>query len=134
MENKEIMGVLSCMAYGYQVKVLINDVDVGIEGGKSENRRFFNVGHPLEKETPPEKQARIFILKPGKNSIVIEFIKTGDENDNLSITFDIEGYPSSLLSFTSKNLRSGKIEKTFYLTDSIPADFQSITITDENAA
>jgi hypothetical protein len=133
MENKEIMGVLSCMAYGYQVKVSINGVDVGIEGGKSENRRFFNVGHPMMGEAPPEKRASIFVLKPGENSISIEFTKTGDENDNLSITLDVEGYPSSVLSVTSRNLPSKKIEKTFNLTDTVPADFQSITITDESA-
>lgn len=31
--NKEIMGAIDVMAYGYNVKIFINGIDIGIRGG-----------------------------------------------------------------------------------------------------
>lgn len=41
-------AALSCMGYGYEVKVRINGTDLGLGGGKSESRRLLSPSDPMQ--------------------------------------------------------------------------------------
>ena len=106
----ELMTALSVMGYGYKVKVTVNGADVGIEGGKSENRRLFNKGHEMAAKASVSARARNFVLVPGKNDVAIEYTKIDPKgNDELEITLQAEGYPQPLLRVVNKTKASDKI-------------------------
>src|SRR5688572_16338175 len=93
----ELNAVLSVMGYGHKVKVLVNGVDVGITGGKSQSMRLFNKGHPWSAKASPEMRARNFVLVAGENELIVEFTREPKSNDRLTVTLDAEGYPGPLV-------------------------------------
>lgn len=101
--EKEINASISCMGYGYQVKILVNGVDIGVKGGMSESKRLFNTDHPMRKEATPEMQEHLFVLKPGENKLHIEAKKTGGETDNLSVDLYVGGGLDPFLTFKSSD-------------------------------
>ncbi len=70
--SKDIMAAISVMAYGYHVNVLINEIDVGIKGGKSESLRLFSKEHSMLSDLP-ENMKKLACLQPGDNEIKIEY-------------------------------------------------------------
>ena len=127
----ELMAALSVMGYGYKVRILVNGADVGIEGGKSENRRLFNKGHEMAAQATPAIRAKNFLLVPGANEVAIEFQKTDPKStDPLEITLQAQGYPQPLLSLVNKAQASGKHVVKVTLAPKPPADFKPVVIGD----
>lgn len=125
----EYMAVLAVMGYGYTVKVSVNGADVGIKGGKSENRRLFNTDHEMAVQAPPAIRAKNFVLKPGENRIAVEYVKV-DQNssDTLEVKLELEGYPASVFLLQSRNKASGKIDQPFVVQLPAPKNFKTIVI------
>lgn len=95
----EINASISSMGYGYQVKVLINGIDIGVKGRQSESKRLFNMDHPMRSQATPEMQAQLFVLKPGENTIHIEFQKTGTPEDQLTLEIYLGDTPAPAVLF-----------------------------------
>lgn len=127
----ELMAGLSVMGYGYKVKVSVNGADVGIEGGKSENRRLFNKGHEMAAQATPAIRAKNFVLVSGANEVAIEFQKIDPKStDTLEVTLQAQGYPQPLLQLINKAQASGKHVVKVALAPKPPADFKSILLGD----
>jgi len=126
----ELNAVLSVMGYGHKVKVLVNGVDVGITGGKSQSMRLFNKGHPWSAKASPEVRARNFVLVPGENELIVEFTREPKSNDRLTVTLDAEGYPGPLLDITNTGKGSDRHVVKMRIEPKPPAGFKPIVITD----
>ena len=126
----ELNAVLSVMGYGHTVKVLVNGVDVGITGGKSQSLRLFNKDHPWSAKASPQMRARNFVLVPGVNEVVIEFTREPKSNDRLTITLEAESYPGPLLDFTNTGRGSDRRVVKVQIEPKPPAGFKPIVITD----
>jgi len=111
---KEITARIQCMGYGYQVKVLINGVDIGVKGGQSEGKGLFGRDHPMKSEATPDMQARLFVLKPGENAVHLEFKKTGGETDKLTFELFTDDPLEPSVTFSSTD-PAGTFDKTFIL-------------------
>ena len=70
--GKDLAGAIEVMAYGYNVVVLINGVDIGIKGGKSESKRLFGTDHSMVSELP-EEMKNLACLKVGANEIRVDY-------------------------------------------------------------
>ena len=127
----ELNAVLSVMGYGHAVKVLVNGVDVGITGGKSQSMRLFNKGHPWSAKASPEMRVRNFVLVPGVNEFAIEFTREAKSNDRLTITVEAEGYAGPLLDLTSVSTASGKHVVKLQIEPKAPPGFKPVVITDK---
>ena len=127
----ELMAVLSVMGYGYKVKLTINGVDPGIEGGKSEGRRLFNKGSEMANKASPQIRARNFILNQGANEIAIEYVKIDPKsNDELEIKIEAEGYPQPLFRLTSRSKASDKVSAKLMLAPKAPVDFKPVVFSE----
>jgi hypothetical protein len=102
------------MGYGFQVKALINGLDIGMKGGQSESKRFMGVDHPMKQEAAPEMAAKYFILKPGENTLHLEFTKVGVPTDKLSLDITKGEETEPFVKFESTDA-SGVVDKTFTL-------------------
>lgn len=128
----ETMTALSCFCYGYKIKALVNGIDVGVTGGQSENRRLFAADSPMASQAPPEMRKKIFVLKKGENTISIEFAKQSDnKNDRMDISMEMDGYPAPLFFLQGRLKPSGKVEKSFVVSDVPSADFKPVFVTDQ---
>ena len=128
---EEVGAALQVMGYGYKVKVLVNGVDTGVQGGKSEGRRLFSKGHSMEAKAAPELRARHFILQRGANDIAIEYSKIDPKTDDrLEITLDAEGYPQPLLTLVNRTRPADKISVKIALEPKAPPSFKPVVIGD----
>ncbi len=128
--NQEIMAVLSCMGYGYKVKVLVNGADVGITGGKNENRRLFDKDNEMAAQAAPEIRKKNFMLVHGQNTVSIEFAREGaGKDDTLELSLEMENYPAPLFKMVTKK-PSGKVEKTITIQNTVPSGFKTVTVED----
>ena len=125
----ELMAALSVMGYGYKVKVTVNGADVGVEGGKSENRRLFNKDHEMAAQATPAIRARNFVLQPGANDIAIEYTKLDPKSaDTLEIGLAMQGYPLPVLSVVSKTKTADKLSLKVNLAAKPAQDFKPVAI------
>ena len=125
----EIMAALSVMGYGYKVKVTVNGADVGVEGGKSENRRLFNKGYEMAAQATPAIRAKNFVLVQGSNEIAIEYSKLNPKtSDSLEIGMQVQGYPQPVLTVVSRAKPADKLLLKVKLAAKAPADFKPILI------
>jgi len=127
----ELEAVLSVMGYGYKVKVLVNGVDTGVRGGKSESTRLFNKSHSMVAKASPDIRASHFLLKPGANEIAIEYSKTDPKaTDRLEITLEAEGYPQPLLQLVNRGKPSDKLNVKLQIEKAAPVGFKPVAISD----
>jgi hypothetical protein len=124
----ELNAVLSVMGYGHAVKVLVNGVDVGVTGGKSQSMRLFNKGHPWSAKASPQMRERNFVLVPGTNEFVIEFTREPRSNDRLTITLEAEGYPGPLLDVSNTGKGSDRHVVEVRIEPKPPKGFKPIVI------
>lgn len=125
----ELMAVLSVMSYGYKVKVTLNGVDIGIEGGKSEGRRLFNKGHEMAAKAAPTIRAKNFVLVSGANEFALEYVKIDPNSpERLEVTLEAEGYPQPLLHFVNTAKVSDKYVANVHLASKAPPDFKPLVI------
>jgi hypothetical protein len=62
--SEDLMAAIDVMAYGYEVSVSINGIDIGVRGGKSESKRLFGVNHSMVSQLP-EQMKNLVCLKSG---------------------------------------------------------------------
>ena len=110
----ELGATVSCMGYGYEVRVLINGTDIGVQGGKSESKRLFGAESELKKDAPADMRDRLFVLKPGENSLSVQCKKTGQEQDRLTFEMYVGEQVEPFISFVTSDA-SATFEKTFAL-------------------
>jgi len=123
--SPELMAALSVTGHGYKVKVTINGADVGVEGGKNENRRLFNKDHETAAKASPSIGARNFVLVPGSNEIAIEYAKNDPKgSDELEITLQAANYPQPLLRLVNKTKTADKVVVSVNIAEKPPADFK----------
>jgi hypothetical protein len=128
--NQEIMAVLSCMGHGYKVKVLLNGADIGIVGGKSENKRLFDKDNEIAAQATPDIRKKNFTLVNGQNTISVEFTREGTgQDDKLDLSIEMENYPAPLFKMVTK-MPCGKVEKTFMIQNAPSAGFKSVSVAD----
>ncbi len=85
--EKDLAGAIDVMAYGYNVAVLINGLDIGIRGGKSESKRLFGRDHSMVSKLP-EDMKNLACLKMGTNEIHVNY--QGLQNvDSTGLTVDL---------------------------------------------
>src|SRR3989344_1206651 len=95
--KKDISATLSCWGYGYDGKVIINGIDIGIKGGKSESKRLFLLDNPMISKATGDLK-KLFCLKAGKNKVHIECSKTSSsQSDKFEVSLEILEYPAPLL-------------------------------------
>jgi hypothetical protein len=128
--DNDLMAVLSCFGYGYNVSVVINGVPASIKGGKSESMRLFNQDNEMAKSASPEMK-KLFILKPGENQIQIEFKKEGGANDKLTLSLELEAYPAPVFLLYSAKKPAGKANSRVILQKGVPQNFKPVFISDE---
>jgi hypothetical protein len=121
-------AVLAVTGDGYAVRVLVNGVDVGVTGGKSQSMRLFNKGHPYAAKASPQVRARNFVLVPGENEFVIEFSRARNSKGRLSVTLAAKGYPKPLLDVTDTGRGSDRYVLKVRIEPKAPADFKPIVI------
>ncbi len=121
MEKKEpgVMASMSCMGYGYKVKVRVNGADVGVVGGKSESKRLLSPTHEMAAQMPPDMRKQFAVLKDGENRFEIEFRKTGGPNDRLTFEVFLED-PDPVFSVESSAKAAGKVDRTIDLAKPSP--------------
>lgn len=130
MESQEIMAALSCFGYGYKVKMVVNGTDIGIAGGKSENKRLFDKDNEMAAMAAPDIRKKNFPLVNGQNTIAVEFTKEStSKDDKLEITLEMENYPAPLFKMVTTK-PSGKVEKTVMMQNAVPAGFKTVAVED----
>ena len=85
--GKDLAGAIEVMAYGYNVVVLINGVDIGIRGGKSESKRLFGRDHSMVSKLP-EEMKNLACLKAGVNEIQVDYQRLQDV-DSTGMTVEL---------------------------------------------
>lgn len=132
--DTDIMATLSCNGYDYDVKIMVNGVDIGVKGGKSEGKRLMHKDSEMAKQAPPEKRKQFFMLESGENKIVVEFRKkTDDKYSHLDIAIEADNYPTPIVLLHTNSKASGRFEKTFFVKNEAPADFKPAFDTDAGA-
>ena len=127
----ELMAALSVSGYGYRVKVFVNGIDVGVDGGKSEGRRLFNKGNAMAAKASAAVRAKNFVLNAGVNEFVIEYAKTDPKGtDALEIKLEAEGYAQPLFKLTNRNKVSDKLSIKVTIANPAPKDFMPQVITE----
>jgi hypothetical protein len=86
--SEDLMAVIEVMAYGYEVAISINGVDIGVQGGKSESKRLFGANHSMVSQLP-EQMKNLACLKSGENELKIEYKRLKDE-DSTGLTVEIK--------------------------------------------
>lgn len=117
--GKELMGAIDVMAYGYKVAVLINGIDIGIKGGKSESKRLFGTDHSMASKLP-EEMKNLACLKDGINKIQVEYQRLQDvESTGLTIEirseekFGMDEYAFRFREDPDENDKPRKLSKSF---------------------
>ena len=77
--SEELMAVIDVMAYGYDVSVSINGLDIGIHGGKSESKRLLGEDDPMASRLPADMK-NLACLKSGENELEIVYKRLTDED------------------------------------------------------
>ena len=128
--KEEISATLSCFGYGYKGKVIVNGVDVGITGGKSESKRLFLQDSPMVSKASADLK-KLFCLKKGKNKLKVECSKTSKSpNDKFELSLEVSGYPAPLL-FVHTTSGSLKSEKELEVAEKAPASFKPMFVSDK---
>ncbi len=83
--SEELMAVINVMAYGYEVSVSVNGIDIGIHGGKSESKRLMGENDPNSSRLPPDMK-NLACLKSGENELeIVHRVLKAEESTGLTI-------------------------------------------------
>ena len=86
--SEDVMAAIDVMAYGYEVTVSINGIDIGVQGGKSESKRLFGANHSMVSELP-EQLKNLACLKSGENELKITYKRLKDV-DSTGLTVEVK--------------------------------------------
>ncbi len=76
--SEDLMAAIDVMAYGYEVAVSINGIDIGVKGGKSESKRLFGKNHSMASQLP-EQMKNLACLKSAENELKIVYKRLKEE-------------------------------------------------------
>jgi len=128
-DTNKINARINSFSYGYDLRIMVNDKDIGITGGGSSDHALFNSDSIMALISTPDVVDHNFVLNSGENRIVIEYKKNRDQDDVLRVK--LRAYnDDEVLSVEVKDKTEGKIEKTFMLETEKPADFRTITVSE----
>jgi hypothetical protein len=119
---------VSVTANGYELTVLINGKDTGIQGGGSTGLRLNYADSVMSLVTRPELRDQTFILQKGQNDIKVTYKKVGSSVNRLSLVLNAYDTNDEVLTIHAENKTEGAIEKTFTLDSKKPSDFKTITV------
>ena len=117
--EKDLIGAIEVMAYGYNVVVLINGVDIGIRGGKSESKRLFGRDHSMMSKLP-EDMKNLACLKKGGNEIRVDY-------QGLQ---DVDSPPSPLTVELRSEQQFGTDECLFHFREEPDENYESKSMTE----
>ena len=117
--EKDLVGAIDVMAYGYNVVVLINGVDIGIRGGKSESKRLFGRDHSMMSKLP-EDMKNLACLKKGGNEIRVDY-------QGLQ---DVDSPPSPLTVELRSEQQFGTDECLFHFREEPNENYESKSMTE----
>jgi len=86
--SEDLMAAIDAMAYGYEVKISINGIDIGVAGGKSESKRLFGKNHSMVSQLP-ENMKNLACLRTGENEMKIDYRRMQGE-DSTGLTIEIK--------------------------------------------
>ncbi len=69
---KDMMAAITILAKGYEVNIVINGIDIGVTGGKSESFKLFAETHSMV-PVLPEDMKQLVCIKKGQNTIAVKF-------------------------------------------------------------
>ncbi|MCD4744576.1 MAG: hypothetical protein K8R67_19100, partial [Desulfobacteraceae bacterium] len=116
--SKDLAGAIEVMAYGYNVVVLINGIDIGIKGGKSESKRLFGTDHSMVSELP-EDMKNLACLKMGANEIRVDYQEFQE----------VDSPPSPLTIELRSEQQFGTDEYLFHFREEPDENYESKSIT-----
>ncbi|HYN12098.1 MAG TPA: hypothetical protein VET51_05565 [Burkholderiales bacterium] len=119
----ELRAVVGLTSYGYTVQVSVNGKQIPLfKGGSSEVVQVFAADHP-QKERTVARFHSVYCLKPGRNSIKVEYKEVDASLAVLPMTLYMNSreYSSSVFEFTLQKATSGSFETQFELYDTMPA-------------
>ena len=87
--NRELNAILTVIAIGYEVKITINNIDIGVKGLKSESLKLFGKNNPTKPMLPEDMKKQI-CLQDGKNTIIVH-CKCVDEASSHELTIELQG-------------------------------------------
>ena len=76
--NRELNVILTVIAKGYDVNIEINDMDIGIQGRKSESVKLFGKKNPNLPVLPEDMKQQI-CLQEGDNSIRVRYKRIAED-------------------------------------------------------
>jgi len=130
--GEPIKGFIDSYGYGYEVRVEINGTAIAvIRGNGQQATRLFSVDDPLRESMPAEQQS-IFVLREGENTLSVEFTKQEDATLPLQVTVEVPSrYTTPLFHLKSVTRKSGTVEVKFRIEPIMPADFETMEVSDD---
>lgn len=103
--NRDLDAALTVIAIGYDVNVIINGIDIGIRGQKSESVKLFGIQSKMARVLPEDMKGQA-CLKEGENLITVES-KYTDAESLAELTIELQAKDqfvngATLLSKTEK--------------------------------
>ena len=86
--GEDLTAAITVMANGYEVNVVVNGIDIGVVGGKSESKRLFGKNHSMVSQLP-ENMKNLACLQPGANELTIVYSRI-EEEDSTGLTIEIK--------------------------------------------
>jgi len=86
--NRELNAILTILANGYDVRIEINGIDIGIRGQKSESLKLFGKYNPTAPVLPEDMRNQV-CLQEGENSILIN-CKRIDAKSASELTIELQ--------------------------------------------
>ena len=86
--NRELNAILTVIAVGYEVKITINGIDIGVKGLKSESLKLFGKDNPAQPVLPEDMKKQI-CLQDGQNTIIVH-CKRVDEASSPELTIELQ--------------------------------------------
>ncbi len=112
--NRELNAILTVIAIGYEVKITINNTDIGVKGLKSESLKLFGKDNPTLPVLPEDMKKQI-CLQDEQNTIVVN-CKRVKEDSSPELTIELqarEQFVSGATVFSKKEKLEVGQEKEF---------------------
>ncbi len=120
---KDMMAAITILAKGYEVNIVINGIDIGITGGKSESLKLFGETHSMV-PVLPEDMKQLVCIKKGQNMITVKFkclFNASEDGLTIEVKAKEQFLKDQFVFVLNESLEPGKektIEKVFTLSES----------------
>jgi hypothetical protein len=134
-EDRMFKAFLDTRHHGYELRMWINGVDLGIKGADmNQDIKLFSTDHPLKEQfddAPPFVTEDLrFIIEEGENTIRVEWKKFEEEHptnpEYLNLVINSFDYPSPLFFHYTEGDESGEFERTIDITFDSPQEYETV--------